>query len=250
MIIPLFDAQCGFGGAVPGVAELVTTGDLLAEMERADLARALVRITPETLDGDVPASNAGLFAACAEQPAFTPCPIVVPATGGDFPPEEEQVADLIACGARAVWIRPDFDHWLLADWQSGPLFAALEQRRLPVVCLQRLVKIADLAELASRHPALPLLYAELSYREQRTYLPLLEHFPNIRLVLGAPYSVHGGIEQLVARVGASRLLFGSGLPAAGPMAAITQLVYAEISEGDKQRVGAGNLEALVEEVVR
>ncbi len=249
MSTPLFDAQTGFGGATPGQPELVTAADLLAEMRRVEIGRALARITPEDLDSDVPASNAALFAACAGEPALRPCPIVVPAGGGDFPPEEEQVADLIARGARAVWIRPDHDHWSLAPWQSGALFSALEQRRVPVLCLQRKVKLADLAELAGRHPGLPLLYAELGYREQRAYLPLLEECPNLHLVLGVPYSVHRGIEQLAARVGAGRLLFGSGFPVAEPMAAIAQLMYAEIGEEDKRRIGAGNLEALVEGVI-
>jgi hypothetical protein len=247
--VTLFDAQTGCGGATPGVPEVVTVGDLLEEMRRMEIARSLVRITPETLDLDVSGSNDALFAACAGEPALTPCPIVVPASGGDFPPEAEQVAGLIAQGARAVWIRPEFDYWLLAPWHCGPLFSALERRRLPVICLRRLVRLPDLADLAARHPALPLLLAELDYREQRPYLPLLEQFPNVHVALGAPYSVHGGIEQLVARAGAGRLLFGSGFPAAEPMAAIAQLMYAEISAGDKQRIGAGNLEALVEGVV-
>ena len=111
------------------------------------------------------------------------------------------------------------------------------------------MKVADLADLAARYPDLPLLFAELSYRDQRAYLPLLERFPNVRLVLGAPYSVHRGIEQLVARVGSERLLFGSGFPAAEPMAAIAQLMYAEISEEDQRLIGSGNLEALVEGVI-
>lgn len=249
MSVALFDAQCGFGGATPGVPELVSAGELLAEMQRLDVARALVRITPETLDWDVPAANAALLAVGAEAPQLVPCPVVVPASGGDFPPEEEQVAELVARGARAVWIRPDYDHWLLAPWQSAPLFAALEARRLPVLCLQRLVPTPALADLAAAYPRLPLLFAELGYRDQRSYLPLLERFPNVRLVLGPPYAVHRGIEQLVSRVGAERLLFGSGFPAAEPMAAIAQLLYAEISEADQGLIGAGNLEALVEGVV-
>ena len=248
MTVPLFDAQCGFGGGTPGLPEVLGAADLLDEMRRSEIARALVRITPETLDSDVPASNAALFAGCADEATLVPCPLVVPSSGGDFPPEEEQVADLLARGARAVWIRPDFDRWLLAEWHSGPLFAALERRRVPVLCLQRLVATADLADLAARYPSLPLLFAELGYRDQRTYLPLLERFPNVHLVLSPPYSVHRGIEQLVARVGAERLLFGSGFPATEPMAAIAQVMYAEISEADKRRVGAANLEALIEGV--
>jgi hypothetical protein len=106
MPITLFDAFCGFGGSLPGETARPSAEELLAEMSRLDIGRALVRIAPEDLDQDVAASNARLYAACAGRPELLPCPIVLPATGGDFPPEEEQVASHLARGCGAVWIRP------------------------------------------------------------------------------------------------------------------------------------------------
>jgi len=41
-------------------------------------------------------------------------------------------------------------------------------------------------------------------------------------------------------------LFGSGYPAAEPMAAITQLAYAEIPDDARRKIGVGNLDRLME----
>lgn len=250
MRISLFDVQTGFGGAAPGCAEVVGVRDWLEEMQRLDIARALVRMVPVEMDTDAPASNAALYAACAGQPSLLPCPVVAPATGGDFLPEDEQVAMHIRLGAGAVCIRPATDYWSLAAWASGALFAALERRRLPVLCRECQAPMEQVAEIARRHPALPLLLVEVNYRQHRTLLALLQAFPNIYLSIGNNYVVHAGIEQFVAEVGAERLLFGSGFPAAETMGAITLLAYAEITDAQKQLIGAGNMERLLEGIIR
>lgn len=246
----LFDVQCGFGGAAPGAPESLGAQDILREMRRLAIGRALVRMTPESMETDIPFSNRKLYAACRGRKALVPCPVVAPNTARDLPTEEAQVEAAIRRGAGAAWIRPGPDGWLTAEWASGRIFAALEERRLPLICLERLVGVADLADLARRHPELPLILAEVGYRANRVLIPLLERFPNLHLSLGPVYTAHRGIEQFVEIAGADRLLFGSGWPDAEAMAAVTQLAYAEISEPDRRRIGAGNLQRLIAEVRR
>ena len=250
MDIALFDAFCGFGGAVPGETARVSADDLRAEMQRLRISRALVRIAPADLDQDAIASNKRLFTACADRPELIPCPIVLPGSGGDVPAEEEQVEAHLAQGCGALWIRPGADYWSLTPWASGTLFAALEARRLPVVVVEAMVNLGQVAEIASRHPHLPLLLAGAGYRQQRTLLPLLRSFPSVHLVLGEAYAPHGGLEQLVREVGAERVLFGTGFPRTEPMCAITYLLYSALSEEEKQLIGAANLERLLAEVQR
>jgi len=250
MPIPLFDVQTGFGGAKTGQPVPLPPEELLDEMERLSIDRALVRTVPDELERDWPAANAMLFDACESQPAWTPCPVVVPATADDYPPEEQQVAEHIARGAGAAWIRVAKDFWNLCDWVCGPLLRALEARRLPVFCLERDVTVEQVADLAARCPDLPILFAGVDYREQRTLLPLLRSFPNVHLSLGNNYTMHGGIEQFVAKVGADQLLFGTGFPDAEPMGAVTQLTYADVSDADKAKIGSGNVERLLEGIVR
>ena len=59
-----------------------------------------------------------------------------------------------------------------------------------------------------------------------------------------------GFERASQRVGAERVLFGTGFPVSEPMAAVAQLMYADISDHDRAMIGAGNLANLVEGIRR
>jgi predicted TIM-barrel fold metal-dependent hydrolase len=76
-------------------------------------------------------------------------------------------------------------------------------------------------------------------------MPLLQQLPNVSLSTGSNYTFHKGIESMVSRLGAERLLFGTGMPVAEPMMAVTHLLYAQISDDDKRRIGSENLRGLI-----
>jgi len=249
MTVRLFDVQAGFGGATPGT-QTVPLRDLADEMDRLTIDRALVRVAPAELDGDVARSNEMLFAAAKAGHRLVPCPVVVPSAAGDFPPEPEQVDQLIARGAGAVVVRPGLDCWHLAEWASGPLFRALLRRRMPTLCLEPMVSLEETARLAEVYPELPLIVGQAGYRELRSLVALMRRFDNVSLSIGSNFAVHRGIEGLVDRVGPERLLFGTGFPEVEPMMAVTQLMYAEVSDQHRQLIGAANLERLIEGVRR
>jgi len=245
MTLPLFDVQCGFGGAKPGQKDLVTRDEWLAEMDRLAIGRALVRTVPEDMDRDAVQSNERLVDACRDEPRLVPCPVLFPSEADDLPPEREQVAALIDAGAGAVWLRPTHDMWSPTPWACGALVAALAERRMPAFCLRRMLDIDAVAGLAARYDTLPVILAEIGYRDQRVLVPLLRSFPNVHVSLGSNYTVHCGIERLVQAVGPRQLLFGTGFPDVEPMMAVTQLVYAGIGDEAKALIGAGNLERLL-----
>ena len=244
MTVALFDVQAGFGGARPGQKDRVTAEAWLAEMDRLDIGRSLVRPAPEHLQRDAVRANEALLAACAGTDRLVACPTVIPASGGDLPAEADQVASAVARGAGAAWIRPAYDGWSLRPWHSGPLMEALADRRLPVVCLARMVDADSLADLAGLYAELPFILAEVAYRSHRVIRALLETFDNVVLSMGSNYAVHRGIEDLVGAVGAERVLFGTGFPEVEPMMAVAQLAYADISDEERQLIGSGNLERL------
>ncbi|HUU21153.1 MAG TPA: amidohydrolase family protein [Phycisphaerae bacterium] len=245
MTVDLFDAQVGILGAKPGARDIVTPDDLLAVMDRFGIGRALVRIAPPDLETDVVLSNSKLYEACARDGRLVPCPVVVPNTAGDLPSEGEQVADAIARGAGAVWARFEADGWLPAAWISDRIFSALAERRIPVFVTAPMLPPPRLAEIADRFPDLPLIYAEVGYRDQRVLLALLERFSSVHLSIGYNYRVQGGIEQLTERVGARRLLFGTGFAQSEPMGTVMQLLCADLSEQQKRQIGCENLQHLM-----
>lgn len=250
MSIELFDIQCGFGGVTRGDPVAATAEDIVAEMARVSIAGALVRTAPETGGQDVLAANASLFVAASTHPALLPCPAVVPTRGPDLPSDREQVAAHLAQGCGAVCLRPGVDYWSPLPWVSDGLLGLLQEHRLPAFCLESQVDLPTVGELAGRFPALPLIVAGVTYTEQRLLLHLLHAFPRVYLSLGTNYTVHFGLEELVAQIGPERLLFGTGFPQAEPMTAITQLMYADISDDDKRLIGAANAKRLFAEVQR
>jgi predicted TIM-barrel fold metal-dependent hydrolase len=244
MDIRLIDIQCGFGGATPGVRDIVPVDNVLASMRDLHIERAVVRIEPDKMDTDIVLSNEKLAAACHPHPELIPCPVVQPVCGSDLPSEEEQVDACIRLGARAVVIRPALDGWLPAPWMANRLFLSLQERRIPVLALERHISLEQAADLAGRYPDLPIILAQQGYRSQRIHMALLTAFPNLFLSIGNNYDVHGGIEQICKIQGARRLLFGTGFPQAEPLCAITYLLYSAVSAEEKQMIGAVNFETL------
>ena len=147
-------------------------------------------------------------------------------------------------------MRPSVDYWTTARWACDALFSALQERRVPVYCREGLVSLDQVGDLAGRYPSLPLIITKRHYRMLRMLLPLMKTFPNVYLAIGSDYTAHRGIKHFVATVGAKRLLFGTGFPEAESMSAVTQLMYAEISDEQKRLIGAGNLKRLIAEIKR
>ena len=244
-MIRLFDVQAAFGGAKPGELDPVSAETLVAEMARLGIARALVRIGPDDLDCDAVHSNEMLLENCQRHKELVPCPVAMPSMAGGMPTETEQVSALVGAGAGAVYVRPKHDYWSLDKWMSGRLFAALEAQRVPVICFESMVSSTDAAELAGRYPELPMIFVLADYRWQGRAMALQEAFGNVYLSIGLRYSAHYGIETTVRRLGAERLVFGTGFGEAEPAAAVTQLLYADISAEEKALIGSGNIERLI-----
>jgi uncharacterized protein len=248
--IELFDVQCGFGGVTRGDPVAASAEDVMEEMARVGIAGALVRTAPEADGSDVLAANASLYEASAKHPSLLACPAVVPTRSAELPGEREQIEGHLARGCGAVCIRPVVDYWSLAPWISDTLFALLQERRVPVLCVESQIDLNAVGGLAGRFPTLPIIVAGVTYTEQRVLLPLLHTFPHVYLSIGTNYTVHDGIEELVAAVGPERLLFGTGFPQTEPMTAVTQLMYADISDDDRRLIGSANARRLISEVRR
>jgi predicted TIM-barrel fold metal-dependent hydrolase len=245
MALDLFDVQSGILGRKTGSREFAAPEELLASTQDLGITRSLVRMDPPDMELDFIRSNQSLFQVCAAHPELIPCPLVVPNTIGDLPDEEEQVKEAIANQAGAVWIRPAAYHWNLAERVTGRLFSVLEQHSMPVFIAAGSLTVDETATLAGSFPVLPIIYAGVGYRDLRVQLPLLEKFKNIHLSTGNNFSVHNGIEQVVKQVGSQQLLFGTGFPASEPMAAVMQLIYADIPEADKENIAFKNPDRLV-----
>lgn len=247
--IRLFDVHASLGPTIMGSDAFVGADELRAELQRFDIAGAMVRWGAPAESADIAYDNQRLYRSLSDYPEMLPCPIVAPSAGSELSAENKQIEDAIAHRATAAWIRPGPDAWDPDPWCADPLFHALENHRLPVFCTVEHVPFRIAADIARRFPKLPLIITGASYRDMRTVAALLRSFPNIHLSIATPWNPHAGLEHLVAANGVRQLLFAGGFPDFPPSASVGYLMYARISDAEKQLIGWENFQRLAAGII-
>jgi predicted TIM-barrel fold metal-dependent hydrolase len=243
-----YDCNCSIGRAgYPLLLDIPDVEGLKKEMAAAGVERALVSHALARL-GDPVLGNSRLMAEIAGDPDLDPVWFLLPHHTGEMPPPRRLLEELKAGRVRAVRMDPGrAQHgFSLAAWCAGELVEALDQARLPLMLDAELVTWDEVQELLDRHPGLPVIMANCSYRHNRFLYPLFERYANLYVetsrFLGA-----GTIEDVVRRFGSRPLLFGTNMPQYTGTAAVGRLAYAEIEPADKDAVAGGNLRRMVRE---
>lgn len=189
--------------------------------------------------------NNKLFEALQGNKRLLPCPALLPAGCGEIGDEGRFLDGLIEKGARFCCLFHENARTSLDRRIIGSLFAALEKRRLPVALFNTATAAA--ATLAEAYPRLPILLHVPNTRD-RTFWPLFRQTHNLHFSLAANFSPYLGLEELVKKNGADRILFASGYPVSEPGAAIANLIYSDLKEFDRRKIASENLERLMASV--
>ncbi|MCE5271108.1 amidohydrolase family protein [bacterium] len=254
-----FDSNCAFGppaGRLPGAP--ADRRELLAELDHCRISRALVYHI-QAREMDPRAANACLLREIEAEPRFVPCAVL---SHAPYIPDRDLAAecrDWLERGVRAFRM---FPHWHGVDF-SLPLVRAvlelLQERRVPLwldfdqiwynyrqagTHEQRQIDWSGLKQLARDYPGLPLVLVGGNYTHLTRLYPLLDQCPNLLLETSLLQAFEA-FPFICGHWGAGRLLFGTGLGAVSPGAARAMLAYAEISDDDRGRIAAENLEALL-----
>ena len=83
------------------------------------------------------------------------------------------------------------------------------------------------------------------FRLSRQVYALLAETPNVRVETSS-FQLHGGIEDVCAKFGATRLLFGTAAPHFKMGPSVMAVKYAGISDNEKAMIAAGNLHNLLQ----
>jgi hypothetical protein len=243
MKLDFFDCnvQVGrFGNPIPET--LFTTSELMQRLNDAGIRRALAfhALSKELhpMEG-----NPRLAEEIGDHP-ITPCWVAMPHHAGDMPKPGEFVAQMKAAGAKAVRLFPSLHSYSLSDWCAGELLEAMEAHRVPVLIETGQANYDTVASMMESHPGLRLTMLQTSYRGDRFLYPLFEKYEHLSVETGN-YVVTGGIEAVCERFGASRLVFGTGMPFFEPGNAVSLITYAQIADEDKQAIASGNLDRLL-----
>ena len=254
-----FDVNCYFGQPVKvpaSPATCPTVDDLVAELDRAGIDRALVWHIAQ-LEVSPQRGNEMLAEAIRGRDNLVGCWTLLPPQTSEMP-VEALLADMKAARVRALRAFPMRHRFILNGTTLGPLLEAMVERRIPLVYSVRMASPSmdaylvwrDLHDLMREFPELTLIITDHgSWGCDRYFRPLLDAYPRV-YVDTSLYFLDGGIESLVERYGAAagRLVFGSGLPERYPGGMMMAIHHAEIPDDAKEAIAAGTLSRLIEEV--
>ena len=250
-----FDVNCSLGitGRLHS-AQLSCMPELLRTMDQHGIDQAL--IFHASASNVSPAEgNKAVFEMLQKEPRLHPCWVVMPGHTGEMPESDLLVEQMMGHRIRAARIFPR-RVGPLRSYVFGKLLRALAQRR--VVALidfelehwsQHMVRIDwdGLYWALAEYAELPMVLLRVGHTVDRALLPLAERFDNLYVETSC-YVGTGSLERLSRRIGAERLLFGSGIPQYAPGPAVTLVTYSGLSPNEKKLVGGCNLHRLLNAV--
>ena len=226
-----------------------TFADLTAELDRAGIDGGLVRCAYSDTVGvnygnrflaqDIAAAgNENLWGVWAALPPFT----------GETPPPEKLPALMKQNRVGAIYLSPKTHRYELNGLTVGALLDAAEQKKLPVVLNTSLgVSMAQIYDVMRAHPKLTAIVGDCDcWPNARRLYPLAATYETLYLDLAYGMDA-GGVEDMTARVGAEKLLFGTAYPEryTGSMLAVVRA--AAVTEAQRALIFGGNLERIVKE---
>ncbi len=219
---------------------------LRAALAAGPIRRALVSHTMGELY-DPAHGNDALAEALTELPGLHGVMTLLPPAWDD--PEEmgAYIDRNLARGLRAARIHPKSHRYSLRIPTIRTLLAALQERRVPLFIPIAQTSWDEIGPLAQAWPDLPILVESPGHHEylnMRHALPWLEAAPNLHVPTNRQF-LCGGIELLVERIGADRILFASNQPIDDPYAALGPLVFSDLPLSVRRRIAHENIDRLL-----
>ena len=232
-------------------------------MSSAGIEEALV-FHSMARDANPPLGNKLLHEEIDNIPGLYPVWVILPHHTDEMEKPVNLIRIIIDSGVKAVRMFPgppvplpeftsQLHRYSLIETVCGELLGILQQHRIPLFLEAQTFNAAPLIGwdriewILHSYPDLPLIIGGLRQRDNRTLYALMDRFACLYLDITL-FATHRGIEDMVRRFGAERMLFGSGLPVYAGGGSVIQLRYAEIEESQKQMIAGNNLRALLEGV--
>jgi hypothetical protein len=243
-----FDCNAFFGSPTKRLLMPVPRAeDLLAEMDRSGVERALVWHIAQH-DASPQVGNELLADAIRPHPRLVGCWAILPNQANEFPGPRVFFEQMREAKVAALRVFPNSHRYLANAVSMGDWLEPMVARRIPLfVSVRRGMEWRDVYGLLAEFPELVCVVCDHGcWGMDRLFRPLLERYPHV-YVDTAQYLLDGGIEALVNTYGAGRLLFGSGFPESYFGGMMLALRHAQIPEEARAAIAGGNLERILAE---
>jgi len=198
-------------------------------------------------------SAVGVFHSCMEGNALTleaakENKRLVPVATVDPRSYFGSAADMQAIRAQgfgAFKFYPAEQGWPIHSAAFGEILKQLAPLKVPVMLnAARPGDPSDAARMVSAYPA-PVILCSVSVDTFSEALAVMAELPNVML---ETHDLHvpGAVRMAADRVGADRIVFGSGAPRRSIASSLQYILSSELSDEDKQGVLGGNIRRILE----
>ena len=245
----IIDAHCGIGPwATRDRISPYKPADILAIMDSCGIDSALVFSNMVNFSGWPPDINQMAAEAAAACDRFIPAFVLAPRPYNESVQAADFAAHMKKARAKVAWLWPGPQQHGVSTWLIGDLLSMCVQKKVPLFLPADNVNPDQIHDICRNFPRLRLVLANLGYRADGWLYPLMKMHRELRVCLGATYIPPLGPDQFARHFGPERMIFGSGLPLYAPGGLIAHVMYSRLNDADKQKILAGNIEALMGEV--
>jgi predicted TIM-barrel fold metal-dependent hydrolase len=235
---PVVDVNCMIGRGVDRLWKFDTADQLEAQLDAFHIRRAVVWHAAAN-NWNVPDGNAMLLRDIAGRDRLRPCLVATPHFDtAEMPAAARYRQQLASIRPAALRLFPRTAQFSLSPFFAGELLEIANRFRLPLMVDYDELEPAALAEAAGTFPAIPWMILNSMFRHSRMLFPLLRQCPNVHVVTS--FFDSNLLEEIVAKFGPERVLFGSGMPQVHPGPMVAVVTYADVPEADKAAILGGN----------
>jgi hypothetical protein len=246
--LKFFDVNVTLGRpAIPKLRTEIDPAVMRADLADVGVSGGLVRHSL-SIEWHPTQGNAEISRVLAGVRDFEPVWTLLPHWTGEFPSPDELIAAMARGRVRAATMYPLMHGFPVRPSVTGPLFEALAARRIPLMLPLAQANLATVETIARCHPELPIVVSETSYALVRELYAVFRACPNVYVEISS-FMVHRGIEDVVAKFGRDRLLFGTKYPAYNPGCAVAAVMYAKVPDEARAAIAATNAMDLLAKAV-
>jgi hypothetical protein len=142
---------------------------------------------------------------------------------------------------------PVQDRYILCRITMGEQLGLLSELKIPLY-LSPMNGFEPIYHVMQEFPELTVILSNIGWwPSARLIYPLLQHYKNLYFETG-DFSMLKGFEEVCAKFGSERMLFGTNFPTNSMAGSVYTLMKAKISDEDKENIAHRNLERLLDEV--
>ncbi len=238
------DINAMLGEWTPKRLFLQTAEDMEKEMARLGIEKAYIMDTKAWLS-ELSVGNLAAVQTAKEHPALRPVMVMTPLLEQEFGGREGAVEFICRHRVGAVRLFPLDHNFTLHPWNTDRLFTLMSDLRMPVL-IDRMEHSASFEEydqlyrLCREYPDVPVVLLTPGYRSARMIYPILEKCANF-YVDTSLLIAYRAVEEITACFGAEHILFGTRMPYLEPGTFVGRILYADISEEDKEKIAYKNI---------